>query len=107
MKPFREGNQNFVNSIEFWSSFEYRKFIRSIFLPKFLEILLTCQLNEILPFFSFSCDKVAWIDERNFWTFEGVLLVVGALSTGVTILRKRSLDRIVMLKVQRQLEQSV
>lgn len=55
----------------------------------------------------FSCDKVAWIDERNYWTFEGVLLVIGALSTGVTILRKRSLDRIVMLKVQRQLEQSV
>lgn len=55
----------------------------------------------------FSCDKVAWIDERNFWTFEGILIVIGALSTAVSFLRQRSLDRKVMLKVQRQLEQSV
>lgn len=54
-----------------------------------------------------SCDKVAWIDERNFWTFEGVLIVVSALSTSVVFLRQRNLDRKVMLKVQRQLEQSV
>ncbi|XP_031628658.1 protein JTB [Contarinia nasturtii] len=66
--------------------------------------ILRCKSGETV---SRSCDKVAWIDERNFWTFEGILIVVGALSTGVTFLRQRSLDRKVMLKVQRQLEQSV
>lgn len=66
--------------------------------------VLRCKSGETV---SRSCDKVAWIDERNYWTFEGVLLVIGALSTGITVLRKRSLDRKVMLKVQRQLEQSV
>ncbi|XP_055303295.1 protein JTB [Sitodiplosis mosellana] len=66
--------------------------------------VLRCKSGETV---SRSCDKVAWVDERNFWTFEGILLVVSALSTSVTFLRQRSLDRKVMLKVQRQLEQSV
>lgn len=85
-KPSQEGNEQFLET----------------FLLIF--IFINTDLHHYLHF---SCDKVAWIDERNYWTFEGVLLVVGALSTGVTILRKRSLDRKVMLKVQRQLEQSV
>lgn len=54
-----------------------------------------------------SCDKVAWLDERNFWTFEAILFAVAVISTSISFLRQRSLDRKTMLKVQRQLEQSV
>lgn len=56
---------------------------------------------------NFSCDRVAWVDERNYWTFESVLFVVATLSTGISLLRQRSLDHKAMMKVQRQLEQSV
>lgn len=54
-----------------------------------------------------SCDKVAWLDERNYWTFEAVLFVIAVISSGLSFLRQRALDRKTMLKVQRQLGQSV
>lgn len=57
--------------------------------------------------FLFSCDTVAWVDKQNFWAFEVILTIIGALSTSVTFLRRQSLDRRIMIKVQRQLEQSV
>lgn len=66
-----------------------------------------CQFIAVLFNFDCSCDRVAWIDERNYWTFEAILIIVAILSTSVSFLRQRSLDRKVMLKVQRQLEQSV
>lgn len=54
-----------------------------------------------------SCDKVAWVDERNFWTFEGTLFTIGVISTAVSLLRQRILDRRTTLKIQRQLGQTV
>lgn len=55
----------------------------------------------------FSCDKVAWLDEKNFWTFEGLLFAIGIISTSFSCLRQRALDRKTLLKIQRQLTQSV
>lgn len=54
-----------------------------------------------------SCDKVAWLDERNFWTFGATLLLVGGISTWLSLYRQRVLDRKTMLKIQRQLGQTV
>lgn len=54
-----------------------------------------------------SCDKVAWLDEKNYWQFESSLFVVGVLSSALSIWRQRILDRQTMLKIQRQLGQTV
>lgn len=54
-----------------------------------------------------SCDKVAWLDEKNYWLFESSLFVVGVLSSALSIWRQRVLDRRTMLKIQRQLGQTV
>lgn len=54
-----------------------------------------------------SCDKVAWLDERNFYTFECLLLVVGAIFTLASFYRQKTLDQKVQLKIQRQLRQAV
>lgn len=66
--------------------------------------VLQCQNGEIV---SRSCDKVAWLDERNFYTFECVQLLVGAIFTLASFYRQRVLDNKVQLKIQRQLRQAV
>lgn len=52
-----------------------------------------------------SCDRVAWLDERNFWRFEGILLLIGFVATSTSVFRQRVLDRRTTLKIQRQLGQ--
>lgn len=65
--------------------------------------ILRCKSGETV---TKSCDRVAWLDEKNYWTFQGSLLIVGVLSTFLSFLRQKSLDRKTMLKVQRQLGQA-
>lgn len=66
--------------------------------------VLQCRSGEIV---SRSCDKVAWVDEKNFYTFECLLLVVGAIFTLASFYRQKVLDQKVQLKIQRQLRQAV
>lgn len=54
-----------------------------------------------------SCDRVAWLDERNFWSFESIFLIIGIVATSVSAARQRILDRRTTLKIQRQLGQSI
>lgn len=65
--------------------------------------VLKCKSGETV---SRSCDKVAWLDEKNFWTFEGTLLTIGSIFMILSIFRQKALDRKSMLRIQRQLEQS-
>lgn len=66
--------------------------------------VLRCKSGETV---SRSCDKVAWLDARNYWTFQGTLFLIGAVSTFVSFMRQRFLDRQTTLKVQRQLGHTV
>lgn len=66
--------------------------------------LLRCKSGETV---TRSCDKVAWLDEKDFWTFEGTLFVVGVIFTSLSMLRQKALDRKTQLRIQRQLDQSV
>ena len=50
-----------------------------------------------------SCDRVAWLDEKKFWTFQFSLSLIGTLSAGVSFLRQKSLNRKTMQKIQNQM----
>jgi len=52
---------------------------------------------------SYSCDKVAWLEERKFWIFEGVTIGGSLISTLTVFLRQRVLDRRMLRRLQRQL----
>lgn len=66
--------------------------------------VLRCKSGETV---SRSCDKVAWLDERNYWKFQGILFLIGSASTFVSFMRQRFLDRQTTLKIQRQLGHTV
>lgn len=54
-----------------------------------------------------SCDRVAWLDERNFWTFEALMFFASVISTIFVRIRRKTLDRRALQRVQRQLANSV
>ncbi|XP_071444769.1 protein JTB [Hetaerina americana] len=54
-----------------------------------------------------SCDRVAWIEERNFWIFEGLMLVLGSVSITAVFTRQKILDHRVLRRLQRQLASGV
>ncbi|XP_046404123.1 protein JTB [Ischnura elegans] len=54
-----------------------------------------------------SCDRVAWIEERNFWIFEGLMLVFGSVSITAVFTRQKILDHRVLRRLQRQLASGV
>ncbi|XP_044734882.1 protein JTB [Chrysoperla carnea] len=54
-----------------------------------------------------SCDRVAWLDERNFWTFEALMFFASVISTLFVRIRRKTLDRRALQRVQRQLANSV
>uniref|UniRef100_A0A1Q3FDK4 Protein JTB n=1 Tax=Culex tarsalis TaxID=7177 RepID=A0A1Q3FDK4_CULTA len=62
--------------------------------------VLKCLSGEIV---TRSCDRVAWLDEKHFWSFQISLTIVGCLATAVSFLRQKSLNRRAMLKIQNQL----
>lgn len=54
-----------------------------------------------------SCDKVAWLEERSFWTFQGSTFIIAVISTTFVIARKRVLNRRMLVRMQKQLANSV
>lgn len=66
--------------------------------------VLKCESGETV---TRSCDRVAWLDERNFWSFE-TFMFFGALTSTIFVqIRRRTLDRKALQRVQRQLASSV
>uniref|UniRef100_A0A6B2EE48 Protein JTB n=1 Tax=Phlebotomus kandelakii TaxID=1109342 RepID=A0A6B2EE48_9DIPT len=86
------------------SAFEIASKIKGVCIHTHNKEVLRCKSGETV---SRSCDKVAWMDKRNFWTFESLLCVVGILSTLVSFYRQKILDKKVMMRIHRQLHQSV
>lgn len=50
-----------------------------------------------------SCQKVVWLEERNFWLFEVLTLCGALISSLAVIIRQRQLDRRMMKRLQAQL----
>ncbi|KAJ9595096.1 hypothetical protein L9F63_013622 [Diploptera punctata] len=67
--------------------------------------LLKCRVSGKIV--SRSCDKVAWLEERNFWIFEGCMFVLGLISTTIVFARQKILDHQMLRRVQRQLASGV
>lgn len=86
------------------TDFEIRSKSQGVCVHTHYKEVLRCLSGETV---SRSCDRVAWLDEKNYWTFEALLLVIGLASTSMSMLRQKALDRKTMLKIQRQLDQSV
>ena len=54
-------------------------------------------------FLCFSCDTVPWIEKRRFWTFEGILSVLGFFSGVAVYVRQKQLDHKMYQRIQRQI----
>ncbi|XP_012277445.1 protein JTB isoform X2 [Orussus abietinus] len=54
-----------------------------------------------------SCDKVAWLEERTFWKFEGFMLLLAVLSCSSVFWRENILRQRIIRRVARQLRGSV
>ncbi|XP_066147012.1 protein JTB [Euwallacea fornicatus] len=54
-----------------------------------------------------SCDRAAYYDEREFWRFEGFMLVLSLVSTVCVSARKKVLNKRMVQRVQRQLANCV
>ncbi len=55
----------------------------------------------------FSCDKVDWMEEQKFWTFEGILTVLGFVSGTALFIRQKQLDHKMYQRIQRQIATGV
>lgn len=53
------------------------------------------------------CDRVVWLEEREFWTFEAVVSIMGILSGLTTFARQKVLDRRILQRIQRQVAAGV
>ncbi|XP_068206814.1 protein JTB-like [Palaemon carinicauda] len=53
------------------------------------------------------CDRVVWIEERNFWTFEAVTGAVGLIAGLATVARQKVLDHRILQRIQRQVAAGV
>ena len=55
----------------------------------------------------FSCDRVDWVEERRFWTFEGLLTLTGLISGLCVFVRQKQLDHRVYQRIQKQIASGV
>lgn len=66
--------------------------------------VLKCASGEMV---TRSCDKVAYIEEHQFWKFESFMFISALISTFLVYVRKKVLNKRMLQRVQRQLANSV
>lgn len=54
-----------------------------------------------------SCDRVDWMEEKRFWTFEGVLAVMGLICGMAVFVRQKQLDHRMYQRIQKQIAAGV
>ncbi|XP_063225132.1 protein JTB [Bacillus rossius redtenbacheri] len=86
------------------SDFELASKISNVCVATNFKEVLRCKTSGLI---SRSCAKVTWLEERNFWLFEGLMLVLGVISTTAVFARQKVLDIRMMRRIQRQLANSV
>ena len=57
----------------------------------------------LISYSVFSCDRVDWVEERRFWTFEGLLTLLGLASGLAVFIRQKQLDHRMYQRIQRQI----
>ncbi len=55
----------------------------------------------------YSCDTVDWIEEQKFWTFEGLLTLLGVVSGAAVFIRQKQLDHRMYQRIQKQIASGV
>lgn len=80
------------------------KSISACLLTHFKEILKCHKTGTVVVR---SCDKVTWLEERNFWMFEGFMLLIGLVSITLVYTRQKILDHRMLRRIQRQLASGV
>jgi hypothetical protein len=63
--------------------------------------------RRIYLLYDFSCNVVLWIEERRFWTFEGVISVFGVVSAISVFIRQKQLDHKMYKRIQKQITSGV
>ncbi|KAG0730364.1 Protein JTB [Chionoecetes opilio] len=53
------------------------------------------------------CDRVMWLEERHFWTFEAMMAMVGMVAGFATMARQKILDHRIVQRIQRQVAAGV
>ncbi|XP_074094831.1 jumping translocation breakpoint protein JTBR [Cotesia typhae] len=66
--------------------------------------ILRCKTGETV---TRSCDRVAWLEEREFFKFQGVMFVLSFLSCVTVFWRENILRKRIIRKVAKQLRASV
>ncbi|XP_043282849.1 protein JTB [Venturia canescens] len=66
--------------------------------------VLKCKNGETI---TRSCDKVAWLEERSFWKFEGLMCALSVMSCISVFWRESVLRKRIIRKVAKQLRNSV
>lgn len=94
-----------VESCHPCSAFEIRSKMIPACLPTHYKEVLKC-INSGSNVIR-SCDKVTWLEERNFWIFEGLAFATGFVSTSVVYVRQKILDHRMLRRIQRQLASGV
>lgn len=69
--------------------------------------LIRCPTKDGEKNISRSCPKHSWVDERNFWIFEFVTAIVGLGAYSIVHIRQRTLDRLLLEKVHKQIASGV
>jgi len=54
-----------------------------------------------------SCDKLPWMEKRNFWIFQSSTFVLGLFSGLITFTRQRQLNRRTLDRIQKQISAGV
>lgn len=53
------------------------------------------------------CDRVVWLEERYFWTFEAIAGTIGLVAGLATVARQKILDHRILQRIQRQVAAGV
>ncbi|PNF34632.1 hypothetical protein B7P43_G05866 [Cryptotermes secundus] len=87
------------------TEFEIRSKSVGVCVPTYFKETLSCKLSGKVV--SRRCDEVTWLDEHNFWLFEGLMFIVGVISTTFVFTRQTILDQRMLRRIQRQLASGV
>ncbi|XP_066990906.1 protein JTB isoform X2 [Anabrus simplex] len=87
------------------TDFEITSQSNGVCLKTHFKEVLKCQKSGVTV--TRSCEKVQWLEERNFWIFESLMFVIGVISTAAVFARQKVLDHRMLRRVQKQLASGV
>lgn len=101
---WKEGPYTVIKDCEPCSAFEVNSGSIGVCIKTHFKELLRCSNGEVVLR---SCDKAAYLDEKQFWIFEGFMFVIAFISFFCANLRWIVLYRRMIRKLQQQLVNSV